>query len=146
MPLPIEYYVVLLLYNISKKFSIKKCPVRTLNFPIKSSFSGYMRDLRRMRKFENVGIFIVLRRKTGKSLFTGMNNHMRQSLKNLKGKNLKVNFSLPFFMRPDFRRFSQNIVLSCQLAWWTQRYFQSLFLSDTVHRDWLNQLIFWSFH
>ena len=65
MPLSAEYYVVLLLYNISKNFSTKKCPVRTLKFPIKSSFSGYMRDLRDMRKFENAGTFIVLRRKTG---------------------------------------------------------------------------------
>ena len=46
MPLLIEYYVVLLLYNISKKFSIKKCPARTLNFPVKSRFFRYLSDLR----------------------------------------------------------------------------------------------------
>ena len=65
MPLLIEYYVVLLLYDISKIFSIKKCPVRTLNFPVKSRFIRYMSDLRCTREFENVGTFIVLRRKTG---------------------------------------------------------------------------------
>ena len=65
MLLLIKYYVVLLLYSVSKIFLIKKCPVRTLNFPIKSSFFRYLSDLRCMRKFENVETFIVLRRKTG---------------------------------------------------------------------------------
>jgi len=37
-----------------------------------------------------------------------MNNHMRQSLKNLKGKNLKVNFSLPFFMRENIMIYVLN--------------------------------------
>ena len=67
MSLLIEHYVVLLLYNISKFFSIKKCPVRTLNFPVKSRLFRYPSDLRCMRKFENVGTFIVLRWKTGKN-------------------------------------------------------------------------------
>ena len=65
MLLLIKYYVVLLLYSVSKIFLIKKCPVRTLNFPIKSRFFRYLSDLRCMRKFENVETFIVLRRKTG---------------------------------------------------------------------------------
>ena len=52
MPLLAEYYVVLLLYNISKIFSIKKCPVRTLNFPVKSRLFRYLSDLRCMREFE----------------------------------------------------------------------------------------------
>ena len=65
MPLLIEYYVVLLLYNISKIFLIKKCPVRTLNFPVKSRLFKYLSDLRCMREFEIVGTFIVLRRRTG---------------------------------------------------------------------------------
>ena len=65
MPLLIEYYVVLLLYNILKIFLIKKCPVRTLNFPVKSRLFKYLSDLRCMREFEIVGTFIVLRRRTG---------------------------------------------------------------------------------
>ena len=65
MLLLIKYYVVLLLYSVSKIFLIKKCPVRTLNFPIKSRFFRYLSDLRCMRKFENVETFILLRRKTG---------------------------------------------------------------------------------
>ena len=65
MLLLIKYYVVLLLYSVSKIFLIKKCPVRTLNFPIKSRFFRYLSDLRCMRKFENVETFIVLRWKTG---------------------------------------------------------------------------------
>ena len=65
MLLLIKYYVVLLLYSVSKIFLIKKCPVRTLNFPVKSRCFRYLSDLRCMRKFENVGTFIVLRRKTG---------------------------------------------------------------------------------
>jgi len=65
MPLLIEYYVVLLLYNIPKKFSIKKCPVRTLNFPVKSSLLRYLSNLKCIGRIENVGTFIVLRRKTG---------------------------------------------------------------------------------
>jgi len=34
---------------------IKKCPARILNFPVKSRFFRYLRDLRCMRKFENIG-------------------------------------------------------------------------------------------
>ena len=63
-----EYCVVLLLYNTLKIFSIKKCPVRTLNFPIKSSFLRDLNDLKYTGIVENVGTFIVLRRKTGISL------------------------------------------------------------------------------
>jgi len=69
MSLLAEYYVVLLLYNVSKIFSIKKCPVRTLNFPVKSRLIRYMCDLRCREEFENVGTFIVLRRKTGMTIF-----------------------------------------------------------------------------
>ena len=48
-----------------KIFFNKKCLVRTLKFPIKSSLFRYMNDLKRMVEVENVGTFIVLRQKTG---------------------------------------------------------------------------------
>ena len=48
-----------------KNFFNKKCPVRTSNFPVKSRLIRYMCDLRCREEFENVGTFIVLRRKTG---------------------------------------------------------------------------------
>ena len=50
-------------------FFNKKCPVRTSNFPVKSRLIRYMCDLRCREEFENVGTFIVLRRKTGMTIF-----------------------------------------------------------------------------
>ena len=48
MPLLIEYYVVLLSYNITKIFSIKKCPGKASNFLEKSSFWGKLNHKKRV--------------------------------------------------------------------------------------------------
>jgi hypothetical protein len=42
MPLLIEYYVVLLLYNTAKKNSIIKCPKRALKILEKSSYFRHL--------------------------------------------------------------------------------------------------------
>ena len=35
----------------------------------------------------------------------------------------------------DNMSYKKNLVLICQSAWWTQRYYHSLFLSGTAHPD-----------
>jgi hypothetical protein len=62
-----------------------------------------------------------------------MNNHMRQSLKNLKGKNLKVNFSLPFFMRENIMIY----VLNCGYCFGRETICRSNDISNKEEWEWL---------